>query len=404
MTRTMRSTSNLLVIMTMASGTRTCWGFVPSHQRPPSFRVPGRPSYQFSLAGTGLAVPSMIIGTKTSILIADATEDAPLADFVVVVGGGDDTSIVQQLLVSAASTTGTTTATTSVWDLDASSSSLIDTGHESVSNMILRASDDPMVLLATVVVVVFGLVGVVVAGVAPNNGMTSTFSLGQVQEPSNDHTSNARKLNAGGDGLVKQTIEGQDLEDEQQRQQEQELLLLQEAEQEEEEDRKVLRRLSSGSVDAETPDDPWTLQGLGAMRAFRNQDRNQLRIMVGGMLGSLRSTQQEFDSERIIRQETEVALQVAGEQFRDLEDQYELGQNQLQRTIRALDETQSQLVQTSEKLHVTSQSLQELQQERQSLRKLGQVAWRLSKDRVCNRLAMVRKKFTKQDTTNDNDK
>lgn len=324
-----------------------------------------------------MTVPG-IVSTSTSMTLKVDNGVTLFRDLV------DDASIGEQLSAAAAFTTTDPSLNLGT------ASSLMDSGRDGVTN-ILRASDDPMVVLAAMAVVVLGL-GLVAMSVPD---LTSIL-LVQEEDPkitsrqkeSKNDDSRATILDQGGEESSFEAGTTQ-VED---RQQQQQLL------EEEEEDRKVL-----SGVDAAT-DDTWTLQGLDVMHAFQKQDRNQLRTILGGILGSLRSTRQELQSERMLRQETEAALTVAGEQFRDLEDQYELGQNQLQRTRRALDETQTQLVQTTEKLEVTSQSLEELQREQQSLRKLGQVAWRLSKDRVRNRLAKVRNRFAKRDTANEEEK
>jgi hypothetical protein len=148
-------------------------------------------------------------------------------------------------------------------------------------------------------------------------------------------------------------------------------------------------------------DDEWVQQGREAMKALDTQDRGKLRGVVRGLLGSIRSTGTALGRERTLKEAAEAEMKVVGENFRDLEDQYELEQNQLQKTTNALTETKSQLTTTIRTLDETANSLTQLQEERKSLRKLGKVAWGLSKDRVKNRLQKVRGRFRPRDTNDD---
>jgi len=144
-------------------------------------------------------------------------------------------------------------------------------------------------------------------------------------------------------------------------------------------------------------DDEWTAQGKEADEAFQSGNRGKLRQVIGGLLGSIRSAQNKVQSERELREAAQADLKVVGEKFRDLEDQYELEQNQLQKTTKALETTQSQWTTTQRHLEDATVTLTELQKERKSLRKLGRVAWNLSKDRVQTRLQKVRSRLRGDD-------
>lgn len=143
--------------------------------------------------------------------------------------------------------------------------------------------------------------------------------------------------------------------------------------------------------------DDLTVVGREAVEAFKSQDRKSLRKVISGLVGSLRSARNDLRSERVLREEAEANLKVAGERFRDLEDQYELEQNQLQKTKKTLETTQTQLSAATKKLYTTTETLEELQEERKSLRKLGRVAWNLSKDRFKNRYQKIRDRLRRTD-------
>jgi hypothetical protein len=136
-----------------------------------------------------------------------------------------------------------------------------------------------------------------------------------------------------------------------------------------------------------------TAQAKGAMEAFSQEDRGRLRALVGGLLGSLRTARANTRATDLLRQAAEAELTAAGAALLDMEDQYELGQNQLTKTQGVLRVTESELAAAQSKLATTSESLRELEEERQSLRTLGRVAWQLSKERVGRRLPRVTRPF-----------
>jgi hypothetical protein len=129
-----------------------------------------------------------------------------------------------------------------------------------------------------------------------------------------------------------------------------------------------------------------TAQAKEAMEAFTQDDRSRLRTILGGLVGSIRTARAAARDERTLRLTAQADVTAVGESLRELEDQYELGQNQLTKTQGQLRVTQTELAATQRTLVTTSTSLTELQDERKSLRKLGRVAWQLSKARVGARL------------------
>ena len=138
------------------------------------------------------------------------------------------------------------------------------------------------------------------------------------------------------------------------------------------------------------PDDDLTKEEDEALASFDEGDRVGLFGSLGRLTGKIRWTRAQLQKEQTLRQDAESKLTEAGEEMRDLEDQYELGQNKLAATAKELLTTKSTLGQTQKELSVTSANLQELQEERKSLRKLGKVAWNLSKDRVQRRVRKIR--------------
>jgi hypothetical protein len=136
-----------------------------------------------------------------------------------------------------------------------------------------------------------------------------------------------------------------------------------------------------------------TAQAKGAMEAFSLEDRGRLRTLVGGLLGSLRTARANTRATDLLRQAAQAELTAAGAALRDMEDQYELGQNQLTKTQGVLRVTEGELAAAQSKLAATSESLRELEEERKSLRSLGRVAWQLSQERVGRRLPRVPRPF-----------
>ena len=100
----------------------------------------------------------------------------------------------------------------------------------------------------------------------------------------------------------------------------------------------------------------------------------------------VRTSRDALKQETKLREQTESRLNDAANELRDLEDQFELGQNKLTTTTKELESTRSTLKKTENDLIVTSTSLKELQEERKSLRKLGKAAWSLSRSRVGKRI------------------
>lgn len=142
-----------------------------------------------------------------------------------------------------------------------------------------------------------------------------------------------------------------------------------------------------------------------ALSAFDQGNRSKLLSALGRLTGLVRSTRRSLTKEQQLREIAESNLKIVGEELRDVEDKYELGQNELNKTQKELQSTQSNLEQTQKQLQTTTQNLNELQEERKSLRKLSLVAWRLSKDRVKTRIQKIRRRGgkEKEETNKDNE-
>lgn len=126
----------------------------------------------------------------------------------------------------------------------------------------------------------------------------------------------------------------------------------------------------------------------------------------------------QLQAETKQREEVESALANEAESNRQLEDQYELEQNAKYAKIKELDATKdsldtaqrrltntrgelsrvnAELESTSDTLETTSTTLSDLQEEQRSLRTLGKKMWRLSKNRVQDRIQKVGKRLRKED-------
>ena len=138
------------------------------------------------------------------------------------------------------------------------------------------------------------------------------------------------------------------------------------------------------------PKDDLTKEEDDALAAFDQGDRVGLFGSLGRLTGKIRWAQAKLKTEENLRQEADAKLNQTVEEMRDLEDQYELGQNELSRTTKDLLTTRDTLGKTQKELASASASLEELQEERKSLRKLGKVAWSLSKGRVQRRIQKIR--------------
>ena len=147
------------------------------------------------------------------------------------------------------------------------------------------------------------------------------------------------------------------------------------------------------------PKDALTKEEDNALAAFDQGDRVGLFGSLGRLTGKIRWTQAKLQTEEKLRQEADAKLNQVAEEMRDLEDQYELGQNKLSRTTKDLLTTRDTLNKTQKELASTSASLEELQEERKSLRKLGKVAWSLSKRRMQRRIQKIRGKGDNEGST-----
>lgn len=141
-----------------------------------------------------------------------------------------------------------------------------------------------------------------------------------------------------------------------------------------------------------------------ALSAFDQGSRSGLLSSLGRLTGIVRSSRRELQKETTLRQQAEANLKMVAEELRDVEDKYELGQNDLNKVNKELQFTKSDLTKTLQQLEETATSLEELQEERKSLRKLGVVAWRLSKDRVKTRIQKIRGKSQEEDNNGDDKK
>ncbi|CAB9498499.1 expressed unknown protein [Seminavis robusta] len=129
-----------------------------------------------------------------------------------------------------------------------------------------------------------------------------------------------------------------------------------------------------------------------ALTALNDDDRPRLLAALGRLIGLLRAARVELKRETQLRQDAERKVAILAEESRDLEDKFELEQTKVASTSRKLVQAQSSLGQTESRLRTTTAHLEELQEERQSLRKLGGAAWRLTKDRVRNRVGRLGRK------------
>jgi myosin heavy subunit len=163
---------------------------------------------------------------------------------------------------------------------------------------------------------------------------------------------------------------------------------------------------SDGYYFPDTDDDRTMLSAAEKEARLALQQGSQPRLLrlVRGLTSQVSKTKTVLEAERAERiLEREQAM----ERMHDLEDEYELGQNKLKetqtqlaqtsvkledtqqslwKTTQHLQKTLTELEDTQQTLETTTENLQALQAERQSLRKLGRVAWQLSKSRISKRL------------------
>ena len=155
-----------------------------------------------------------------------------------------------------------------------------------------------------------------------------------------------------------------------------------------------------------------------ALKAFERRDKAGFLGVWGRLQTRLQGTRQALQQEKQLRIEVEQELQEASEAMIELEDKYELEQNELNSVKQKLLRTQTDLQQTQNQLRnavsqwqdtqadlrstqkvldKTTENLQQLEEERKSLRKLSRVAWQLSKERVGKRLSFLRRKEDESD-------
>jgi len=138
------------------------------------------------------------------------------------------------------------------------------------------------------------------------------------------------------------------------------------------------------------PQDEFTKEEDEALNCFDDGDRVGLYGSLGRLTGKIRWTQAQLQAEQSVRKEIETKLKETAEEMHKLEDEYELGQNKLAATAKELVDTKSNLSKAQEKITVVTSNLHKLEEERKSLRKLGKVAWNLSKERLRNRVRKLR--------------
>ena len=154
------------------------------------------------------------------------------------------------------------------------------------------------------------------------------------------------------------------------------------------------------------------------MKAYETKDEDKKGVFqksVSKLVKLVKVAKGRATDEMQLREEAELKLKAVTQELLDMEDKYELEQTsskklsqeltatqstlqttqkQLQKRSLELEETQSRLTTTSQTLVETKSTLQEtstelsnLQEERRSLRKLGKVAWNLSKGRIQTRFS-----------------
>lgn len=143
--------------------------------------------------------------------------------------------------------------------------------------------------------------------------------------------------------------------------------------------------------ETELPDD-LAVEAKQAAKDFDSGDRVGLVGSLRRVIGLVQTARTEAKEERVLRKEAESQLTEAAKEMQDLEDAVELGQNKLINANLELGKTKNLLADTQKDLAVTTEELQELQDERKSLRKLGKVAWNLSRERVGKRWRKIRGK------------
>jgi hypothetical protein len=138
-----------------------------------------------------------------------------------------------------------------------------------------------------------------------------------------------------------------------------------------------------------------------ALEAFETQNEARMRASLSYLMSLVRMTRSLLSKEETLRKEAETELQSVAQEIRDLEDKYELEQNVLKRKQLELQQAQSTLKTTQKGLKEASESLADLEEERKSLRKLGRVAWQLSKQRMQTRLSNIRDRFQNSEKSSD---
>jgi chromosome segregation ATPase len=155
-------------------------------------------------------------------------------------------------------------------------------------------------------------------------------------------------------------------------------------------------------------DDLEAQESEALLAAFAMGNEGLLRKSLSALMGMIRSARTSLQDERALlraeqsrRESMEQNAQRLALEFQALEDQYELEQNAVQRTLKllettqqSLDDTQVQLSTTQRELERVTTSLIRLEAERQSLRQLTRVAYQVSKDRLKRRVQKVKERFT----------
>jgi chromosome segregation ATPase len=143
------------------------------------------------------------------------------------------------------------------------------------------------------------------------------------------------------------------------------------------------------------------------LAAFTMGNEGLLRQSLSALMGRLRSARTSLQRERAMlhaeqsrRESIEQTAQRLALEVRELEDAYELEQNNVQRTLKQLETTQQSLYDTQVQLSTTQRelervttSLMQLETERQSLKQLTRVAYQLSKDRLRRRVQKIKERF-----------
>ena len=133
-----------------------------------------------------------------------------------------------------------------------------------------------------------------------------------------------------------------------------------------------------------------------ALQSYKQANEGGFRRALSSLMGKVHLTRVALDEETLAHKETQKKLSTAMNEFHDLEEKYELGQNEMERTTMELAKVKVVLEDTGKTLERTSDSLDTLTEERQSLQKLGRQAWRLSRERVGCRIQNVGHRLAQQ--------